>query len=142
MNNSSFTQTDEFTRLNNLVDVLYKRCRGFLKRDVLMSVVNRLDLRKQMVIDVVDENIFNTQAKIKCKNYFVDGTLESVKVQWARNLIGSVEFGREVANVNGTVEDVVVSTPTKIISYPAIVLIEEQSLGSIDSISTRLLIYL
>ena len=52
MNNSSFTQIDDTTRVNNLVDVLDKRCRGFLKRDVLMSVVNRLDVKRQLVIEL------------------------------------------------------------------------------------------
>ena len=142
MNNSSFTQTDEQTRLNNLIDVLDKRCRGFLKRDVLMSVVNRLDLKKQMVIDVVNEAVFNTQAKTRSVYYFNDGQLDNVQLQWARCLIGSVEFGHEVVNMENGNENITKSQPTKIITYPAIVLLEEQVLGNVDTTATRLLIYI
>ena len=142
MNNSSFTQIDDFTRMNNLVDVLDKRCRGFLKRDVLMSVVNRLDLKRQMVIDVVNEVVFTSQAKTRTIYYLEDGVLSNVRVQWARSLIGSVDFGREVIESNNGLESISESTPTKIITYPAIVLLEEQALGDSNITSTKLMIYI
>ena len=142
MTNSSFVQTDEQTRINNLVDVLDKRCRGFIKRDVLKSAVNRLDPRKQMVIDVVNEAVFKSQAKTRSIYQFNNGELINVQLQWARCLIGSVEFGMDVINMEDGAETVVSTEPTKIITSPAVVILEEQTLGNLDASSVRILIYI
>lgn len=140
MNNSSFVLTDEQTKLKNLTDVLAKRCRGFVRYDVLMSVVNRLDPKKQMSVDVVNEMVFNQQAKTRTTIIFNNGVIDSVRLQWGRCLLGSIDFGTEVAMVEDGVETITSSTPVNIISTPVIVQLEEQMIGGIDSLSSRLLI--
>lgn len=142
MTNASFTQTDEQTRVDNLVDVIDKRCRGFIKRDVLKSAVNRLDPRKQMIIDVVNETVFKSQAKTRSVYQFNNGVLGSVQLQWARCLIGSVALGSDIVNMEDGVENIVSTVPTEIITSPAMVVLEEQPLGNFDTSSTRVLIYI
>lgn len=142
MNNSNFVTTDEFTKVSNLVDVLYKRCRGFIKKEVLISVVNRLDLTKQMLIEIVNENEFKSKVKELAVIHFNNNDVYQVDVQWVRVLMGSVDIGREV--IHSSKEEVIsnLSEPTSIITYPAIAIVENQTLGSADTTNKRLIIYI
>lgn len=142
MNNASFVSIDDKTRAQNLVDILEKRCHGFIKRDVLTAIVNRLDPKKQMVIDTVNESTFKIQAKVKSTITIQAGEIESVNLQWCRCIFGAVDFGREVITIDDGSEDVKTMSECKIVSHPAIVLIEEQTLGNIDCDSSRLIIYI
>ena len=142
MNNSSFTQIDNQTKAMNLVDVLDKRCRGFLKRDVIMSVVNRLDIKRQLVIEVVNEAVFTQQVKARTTYCYNNGNIENVQVQWVRCLLGSVDVGKDIVESCDGIETKQISVPTKIITYPTIALLEEQNLGNANPISSRLLIYI
>ena len=141
MNNSSFVNTDDFTKVNNLVDVLYKRCRGFIKREVLISVVNRLDLTRQMSIEIVNENEFKEKVKEVTILKFCDNELNEVETKWVRFLIGSANVGKEV--IHSTKEETIytVKEDTKIITHPAIAIVENQILGSADTTDRRLIIY-
>lgn len=142
MNNSNFVTTDEFTKVSNLVDVLYKRCRGFIKKEVLISVVNRLDLTKQMLIEIVNENEFKSKVKEMSVIHFNNNDVYQVDVQWVRVLMGSVDIGREV--IHSSKEEVIsnLNEPTSIITYPAIAIVENQTLGSADTTNKRLIIYI
>lgn len=142
MNNSNFVTTDEFTKVSNLVDVLYKRCRGFIKKEVLISVVNRLDLTKQMLIEIVNENEFKSKVKEMAVIHFNNNDVHQVDVQWVRVLMGSVDIGREVIHSSKEELVSVINEPTSIITYPAIAIIENQTLGSADTINKRLIIYI
>ena len=142
MENLEFVKTDKTTREKNMVNILDKRCRGFIRYDVLMSVVQRLDLTRQMNIDVVNEVVFKIQAKTKTTIAFNNGEISNVCVQWAQCLLGDVRFGKEVVIVEDGSEIIQESVQPEIISYPAIVKIEEQYLGDIKPLSTRLLIYI
>lgn len=142
MNNVGFTQIDEATKISNLTDVLYKRCRGFLKPDVVRSVVCRLDYNKQMNITNANEEAIRTQAKLKTKISITDGNVSGVDIQWGKCLLGRVEFGKELVTVENGSETIHENTDTVIVDAPLIIQLEEQELGSLDSKTTKILIYL
>ena len=142
MNNKNFTQLDDSIKARNLTDVLNKRCKGFIKPDVLSSVVNRLDFRKQIKIDIVSEDMMKQQAKTSTEIHITNGSITSVHVKWVRCLLGNVSFGSSRIVYEDGDEQVIESLPAEIISYPLIVQLEEQNLGDLDSTSSKLLIYL
>lgn len=142
MNNSGFSQIDNATKIRNLTDVIDKRCKGFIKPDVINSIVNRLDFRKQLKIDVVNKDVLMRQAVLSTETTVIDGCVCNVFIQWCRCLLGSIEFGRHDIVIDNGAVAVTHNSKPRIIAAPLIVLIEEQNLGDIEVASSRLIIYL
>ena len=141
MNNIGFVTIDENTKRKNLADVLTKRCRGFLKPEVIRSVINRVDTRKQMKIDVLSREDILAQSVASTYMVINKGEIESVKSKWCRCLLGKIDFGKEVITNEDGIKKVISKEKANIVDYPLIVQVEEQDLGDIDSISTKILIY-
>lgn len=142
MNNSGFTQIDDATKVQNLINILNKRCKGFVSPEVLHSIVMKLDCKRQMKIDIVNSSVMINQAKVRTDVVLTDGDIINVMMQWCRCLLGHVEFGKKITTIEDGSETIIEDSPARIIAYPAIVQIEEQMLGDLDAMSTKLLIYL
>ena len=142
MNNSNFIQTDLETKKRTLTEVIHKRCKGFIKWEIIESIVERLDMHRQMKIDVVTEGVFIREVKAKTTIIIEDGNLENISMQLCRVLLGKLELGKEVVTIEDDEENVSIKQETQIINHPVIAQIEEQGLGELEPSSARIVIYL
>lgn len=126
----------------NLSEVLSKRCHGLIKRDVIDSVVERLDCNKQMKIDLVSKSFMEQIAKKKTIVNLVDGKITGINVQWARCLLGGIKFGEEVVFIEDGEEIIKKSINASIKTNPTIIQLDEQCLGDLDSLFTKILLVL
>lgn len=142
MTNSDFTQKTDKEKKDNLVKILYKRCNGCIRPDVLYSVINKIDIHKQMKVDVLNESVFTEQAKTVTEIIINSGDICKIHIQWCRCLLGKVNIGNSSIVYEDGNEKLINSVRTKVISKPSIVQIEEQNLGDVDYNTQRVIILL
>ena len=94
-----------------------------------------------MKIDVLSREDILAQSVASTYMVINKGEIESVKSKWCRCLLGKIDFGKEVITNEDGIKKVISKEKANIVDYPLIVQVEEQDLGDIDSISTKILIY-
>ena len=133
MKNDTFMNKSDLDKRKDLIKILDKRCNNMIRLNVLNSIVERLNLNKQMSIEVVNsgeiEDNLTTETIYKIEN----DDIVSIDLKWCRCLLGCIEFGctvKEVTDGSVVVKD---RSKSKIISKPLFILREEQTLGDLDS---------
>ena len=131
MNNEQFMGRPELDKATSLADVLSKRCRGFLKPEVVEFVVSKLELRKQMHITVLTRDTMMAQAYM-CNTIYIDkGVRTSAQMQSGRCLLGNVKFGKRVEVIEDGDKKVVEDIQPQIIQTPLIIQVDNQGIDCV-----------
>lgn len=143
MRNDSFSNLNYEEREHRFLDVIYKKTYGNIDKRSLLSIIKRLDLTKQIAVNVVSKSQFNLDSKMKDCIHIEEGEISRIDKTWVSILAGDISLGVENKVVTDSMDCITNNTATTVKQYPAIVhVIKETMSDKQDSISNSIVICL